>query len=96
MEKQVTGVDESTLNKLVAMILDGLEWPSGDAPPGAETHIGEEGLGMDSLMVVELALDIEEEFGFEIDEEEMFEIGAMTLGRLADFVDDRATRGAVT
>lgn len=89
MESQISTNNVSTLDKLVTMILDGLEWPA-DAPPGPDTRIGEGGLGLDSLMVVELALDIEEEFVLEIDEEEMFDIGGMTLGDLVTFVDTRA------
>ncbi|WP_378730399.1 acyl carrier protein [Nocardia brasiliensis] len=90
VESQTATNDISTLHKLVKMILVGLEWPSDGAPPGPDTRIGEGGLGLDSLMVVELALDIEEEFDVEIDEEEMFEIGGMTLDGLAKFVDTRA------
>lgn len=90
METRATTSERSTLEKLVEIIRDGLEWPSDDGPPGADTRIGESGLGMDSLMVIELALSIEEEFGFEIDEDEIFNIGDMTLGGLAEFVDRRA------
>ncbi|WP_024806315.1 acyl carrier protein [Nocardia sp. BMG51109] len=93
MESQTKTNNVSTVDKLVTIILDGLEWPA-DEPPGLETRIGEGGLGMDSLMVVELALDVEEEFGVEIDEEEMFEIGGMTLGNLVAFVDTRAAAPA--
>lgn len=94
MDPQAPADGKSTLDQIVEIILDGLEWPSEDGPPGPATQIGEEGLGLDSLMVVELALDLEEKFDLEIDEEEMFTIGGMTLEGLAEFVDSRVRESA--
>lgn len=86
-----TSNEGHTLTKLVEIISDRLEWPTGDEPIGPDTPIGEEGLGFDSLMVVELALDIEENFGLEIDEEKMLRIGGMTLADVVRLVDEHQT-----
>lgn len=90
MEKQATSGESATLGKLVEIISGRLEWPTDGAPPGPETRIGEDGLGLDSLMIVEFALDIEEQFGFEVDEDEMLKLGGMTLAEVAAFIEKRA------
>lgn len=78
----------STLTRLLEIISERLEWPL-DPSTGATTRLGEDGLGLDSLMVVEFALDIEEDFGLELDEDEMLSMAGMTLREVADFVDER-------
>jgi acyl carrier protein len=81
------------MTRLVEILSDRLEWPV-DASTGEETRLGEEGLGLDSLMVVEFALDIEEDFGLELNEDEMLELAGMSLREVADFVARRAAHKA--
>jgi acyl carrier protein len=79
---------------LLRIIADRLEWPVDDPQLGPGTKIGGEGLGLDSLMIVEFALDIEEEFGFEVDEDEMLELGGMSLAEAAQFVSRRVAEAS--
>lgn len=84
--------ETSTLNQIITIVLTRLGWPVEASTMQPDTPIGEDGLGLDSLMVVELALDIEEQFGFEMDEDEMFDIGGMRLQDLASYVDIRSAQ----
>ena len=84
---------DSTMTRLMEILSDRLEWPV-DSSTGEETPLGEEGLGLDSLMVVEFALDIEEDFGLEFNEDEMLELAGMTLRGVANFVAFRAAHKA--
>lgn len=97
MEGNTGVLAEENANLIVAKLLEilsgQLEWPV-DASTGPTTSIGEDGLGLDSLMVVEFALDIEENFGFELDDDEMLEMGGMTLGEIAEFIDKRVAETA--
>jgi acyl carrier protein len=84
-----------TVARLVTILADRLEGPI-DASVGEDTPLSEEGLGLDSLMVVEFALDIEEEFGVELNEEEMLEMAGMTLREVTDFVSSRVVGAAAS
>ena len=53
--------------------------------------LGAEGIDLDSLGLIELALRLESRFGVEIPETDIEPVGAMTLGGL---VDDVIARGA--
>lgn len=88
-----TDNSDATMNRLVEILSDRLEWPL-DAATGEETPLGEEGLGLDSLMVVEFALDMEECFELEFNEDEMLGLAGMTLRGVADFITLRITQKA--
>lgn len=85
MGTPTTENSDTTMTQLVEILSDRLEWPV-DASTGENTKLGEDGLGLDSLMVVEFALDIEEEFGLELNEDEMLGLAGMTLRGIADFI----------
>lgn len=53
--------------------------------------LGAEGIDLDSLSLIELALRLETRFGVEFPETDIEPVGAMTLGGL---VDDVIARGA--
>lgn len=90
MEVNEVGDVGAIQQKLLEIIAERLEWPLDDLQVGLDSPIGGEGIGLDSLMIVEFALDIEEEFGFEVDEEQMLDIGSMTLGQVAEFITKRS------
>jgi acyl carrier protein len=48
--------------------------------------LGDGGLGLDSIEIVELLLDCEERFGTAADAEELLEAGPVTVGRLIEQV----------
>lgn len=97
IETEGVDAEPSTLDVVVQILTGQLQWPVAPAACGPETSVGADGLGLDSLMVVELALDLEDEFGIEIDEDDMLAMGGMTLGQIAECVDACARRpGPVT
>jgi acyl carrier protein len=48
-----------------------------------------ESLGFDSLSILDLIYDIQQEFGFEFDAEEL--VGIKTVGQLAAFLENKQT-----
>lgn len=89
MEVTAVGDVEAIQHKLLEIIAERMEWPLADLQVDQDSPIGERGIGLDSLMIVEFALDIEEEFDFEVDEEQMLDIGSMSLGQVAEFISQR-------
>jgi acyl carrier protein len=62
--------------------------PAGD-PRGARLPDCGPHLGADSLDVVELVMTIEDEFGFEIPDDDADQLQGATVGQLIDFVHAR-------
>lgn len=58
---------------------------------GAETRLFGEGLGLDSLDAVELAILIQRHFGLEIKNMEEAKPAFQTMGTLAAYLDQRAS-----
>jgi acyl carrier protein len=61
-------------------------WPGRfeDRQLGDHVSLGSEGLGLDSIEIVELVLECEERFGRTGGAEELLEAGPVTLGRLIE------------
>jgi acyl carrier protein len=61
-------------------------WPGrfGDEQFADRVSLGSEGLGLDSIEIVELVLECEERFGRAGVAEELLEAGPVTLGRLIE------------
>ena len=56
----------------------------------AETQLLNGGLSLDSVVVLELLLALEKEFGIELNAQELFEAQALkTVGSLAGFIDKK-------
>lgn len=49
-----------------------------------QVSLGSDGLGLDSIEIVELLLDCEEEVGRDTHPEELLETGSISVGRLID------------
>jgi acyl carrier protein len=61
-------------------------WPGrfGDTELSERSSLGGEGLGLDSIEMVELLLDCEERLGGSRDPDGLLENGEVTIGRLID------------
>lgn len=86
-EEAVTEPELSTIGRIAELIANRLEIPEEAQTLVAETRLGDEGIGLDSLMIVELALDFEEAFNVEIGEEEMLDIGSMDISQVAQLIE---------
>jgi acyl carrier protein len=90
-ENELTKPGTSTIDHIIEIITKRLEWPTESASPDPSTLLGDDGIGFDSLMIVEFALDLEEEFDIEIGEDEMLDIGTMSISQVADLIESRTT-----
>ncbi|MDR3036088.1 MAG: phosphopantetheine-binding protein [Kitasatospora sp.] len=55
-----------------------------------ETPLGPSGLDLESLALAEIAIQVEDEYGVRIDEDETEQLALMTLGELAAEIARRA------
>ncbi|MEU5386370.1 MULTISPECIES: acyl carrier protein [Kitasatospora] len=56
-----------------------------------ETPLGPSGLDLESLALAEIAIQVEDEYGVRIDEDETEQLALMTLGELAAEIARRAS-----
>lgn len=73
-----TGVARFVLDILVVVCPDRVS----GAGPRDETHLGSEGLGLDSIEITEVLLGCEEHYGIPV--ETLFEGAPLTFGRVVD------------
>jgi acyl carrier protein len=81
--------DGLMMDKLLDIIELGLGWPLDRTAIDKNATMGDGGLGLDSLMVVEAAVQIEMEFGIEIPDDDIVAIGGYTLETLGSYVEQR-------
>ena len=87
---------QTTLHKeirdfVITTITEGMNLPLDLDEITDESPMGAEGIDLDSLSLIELALRLEKRYGVEIPETDIEPVGAMKLGEL---VDDLIARGA--
>lgn len=90
-EEALTESGLSTIGRIAELIASRLELPEDAQTINAKTKLGDDGIGLDSLMIVELALDFEEAFDVEIGEEEMLDIGSMDISQVAKLIERHQT-----
>ncbi|MEV7213035.1 acyl carrier protein [Kitasatospora cineracea] len=56
-----------------------------------QTPLGPSGLDLESLALAEIAIQVEDEYGVRIDEDETEQLALMTLGELAAEISRRAS-----
>lgn len=61
-----------------------------------ETSLGPDGLDLESLTIAELAIQIEDRFGFKIDEDDIERVAVMTIDELAAEVASAASAQEVS
>lgn len=73
-------------SKFKTIIVDDLKWPIDGNQLSPETQFGPEGLGFDSIMILQLAVRIEDIFQVTLPDEDMLELADMTFGQAVDYV----------
>jgi acyl carrier protein len=80
------------LEDLKRILVDRVGLPADDIPDDPTTSF--EQLGLDSLAFMEIALAVEQEYGFQVDEEDAERI--LTLGDAIDYANERLAEEAST
>jgi acyl carrier protein len=80
--------NESVIERITTILQDEFDVAPADAGVSANTEF--EQLGVDSLVLVELALVLRREFGVLVTDEEL--VSSRTLGAAADLVTSRVAR----
>ena len=80
---------EPTLHRLVRVVSDSL--PEGLEPGGITPEMPLNSFGVDSLVLIDLIFDLEQEFGVKLAAEEL--IALKTVGELAAHLDRQAAAG---
>jgi acyl carrier protein len=78
------------LEDLKRILVDRVGLPEADIPDDLSTTFDE--LGLDSLAFMEIALAVEQEYGFQVEEEDAERI--TTLGEALDYVNNRLAEEA--
>ncbi|MET8505518.1 acyl carrier protein [Streptomyces sp. NPDC004787] len=60
------------------------------------TPLGDGGLELESLTLAEIAMQVEQEYGVQIDDEELEALAGLDFGRLVALIDERAADPALT
>lgn len=85
--------DETTADETAAtvrrVLAARLEWPPSDPRLADDAELAGETIGLDSLLVVEFAMDLEDEFEIELPESDMATMAEMTIGQVASLVQER-------
>lgn len=82
-------MEENTIEQLKALVAGKLDVNLKHEEIRADAPLLDEGLGLDSLAIVELITLIEEKFGFEFGEDDLNMEAFANLRSLAKVVDDR-------
>jgi acyl carrier protein len=80
------------LEDLKRILVERVGLPAEDIPDDLTTTFEE--LGLDSLAFMEIALAVEQEYGFQVDEEDAQRI--QTLGEAIDYANERLAEEAST
>lgn len=80
---------ETTIEQLKNIIADQLDANIKRAEIAPDVSLLEDGLGLDSIMLVALISLIEENFGFEFEEDELDLDILTSVQSLADFIDNK-------
>lgn len=84
--------------EITAKILDILEtdlkWPISRSEITDDTNLGSDGVGLDSVMIISVTVQLEEAFGISIPDEDIIELADNTLGQVAEYVRDRVASNA--
>ncbi|MFB6394245.1 acyl carrier protein [Polymorphospora lycopeni] len=87
--------DRDVTEQIHQVIEDELRWPIPEEGLTDATRIGADGLDLDSVMLIELAVRLEQRFGFTIPDHEMFELAERSIGEVAGYVTARLATNSV-
>lgn len=80
-------MSDNNFHPYLAAMLDGWGYPVGDL--AGTTVLGVEGIGLDSMALMELQTRVYTDHGIVLEDEELAAIGRMTLDELVALLDDR-------
>lgn len=80
------------LVQVIDIIISDLGWPIDRDAMSSDTEIGTSGLGLDSTLVIELAIHIERRFSIRIEDELILGLRSGTLGDLVSLVESSERR----
>ncbi|MBW7477306.1 acyl carrier protein [Paenibacillus oenotherae] len=83
-------MQEQVKNYVLTLITDKLNLPVDRSAVTNDTPLVKGGLGLESLAVVELTLNLENEFKVTIPDEDVEKMAAFTLGDLVNYVVEKA------
>lgn len=81
-------IDHDIVDKICHIIVHDLKWPVSEVDLNHDTHLGEQGLAFDSIMTIQLAVQLEERLGVQIPEDEMMDLTGKTIGETATYVEN--------
>lgn len=80
---------EEVTAKILDILETDLKWPISRSEITDDTQLGSDGIGLDSVMVISVTVQLEEVFGISIPDEDIIELADNTLGQVAGYVRDR-------
>jgi acyl carrier protein len=83
--------NKEIIKELVHIIQTELNRPIDSDSINDDTQLGEEGLFLDSLSIIELIMNIESTFEVQIPDEEIDSIIHYTIGQLVDYIRSKIT-----
>jgi acyl carrier protein len=75
-----------TVDELLAIIETQLAWPLDRSTVNGESVLGPDGLGLDSILVIEAAITFEETFDVTFDDERIATLGQQPLDKIVELV----------
>ena len=82
---------DTIINRLKDLISTGLDTPIAREHIGDDTPLFDQGLGLDSVILVELILLVEKEFGVKFSDAELDPDAFSTVGTLATMIQSKQT-----
>lgn len=86
--------EEEITAKILDILETDLKWPISRSEITDGTQLGSDGIGLDSVMIISVTVQLEEAFGISIPDEDIMELADNTLGQMADYVHDRVASNA--
>lgn len=80
--------------EIVAYIAQVIEKVLNESPGDESTLLGQGGVDLDSLSLLELTVHIERQYHVKFSEDELDTLGGLTIGGLADLVEEKISAAA--
>lgn len=84
---------EEITAKILGIIETELNWHASGAEITADAQLGSEGLGLDSVMIISMVVELEETFEITVSDEDVVGLSTMTTGQIAEYVQRSMLNG---